>query len=406
MNESPSLDTPRGHHVHLQQGNFMEIASITATPVFISVTTDVVGVRKEVGLSMCVVRIETRSGLVGWGMTAITEEEVVAEIVNAIVAPNLVGEDARAYERIWHRLYWLLSPRGQTGYAAHAIAAIDTAIWDLLGKASEQPVWQLLGAARDRVPVYATFGFSFLEREALAEAAVMWKEKGFDRLKMTVGDKALARAGADRPIDDVLREDLARVRAVRDAVGDEVRLYLDANCNLDLYHASKFAQAVEECGIEVFEEPVTQNDIPSLVQLRERTSIPLSCGQNEGLAFRFRDLLTSGAVDLLQPNVVISGGYTQCMKIAGMASAFNVPIANGGAWSYHNMHLHAGLANGGLVEHHYLAVECYKVLYPDLTEPEDGWLRLPASPGLGFEPDTDILADLARRPTSAGVGKA
>ena len=81
--------------------------------------------------------------------------------------------------------------------------------------------------------------------------------------------------------------------------------------------------------------------------------IPLAAGQNEGLAFRFRDLLQHRAVDILQPNVVIGGGFTQCLRIAGMAAAFNVPIANGGAWPFHNMHLHAGLANGGLVEYHY-----------------------------------------------------
>ena len=91
--------------------------------------------------------------------------------------------------------------------------------------------------------------------------------------------------------------------------------------------------------------------------------------QNEGLIFRFRDLLLAGAIDFAQPNVVIGGGFTQCAKIAGLAAAFNVPIANGGAWGFHNMHLQAGVANGTLVEHHHLAVELCRQIYRDLPMP-------------------------------------
>ena len=247
------------------------------------VDIDIVGVRKSAGLSMCLVKVETDTGLTGWGMTAITEEEVIAEIVNRVAAPNLIGEDPLAYERLWHKLYWLLSPRGQTGYASHAIAAIDTALWDIMGQHRGEPVWRLLGGARDQVPLYATFGFSFLDREHLAEAAKLWVSQGFKRLKMTVGDSALKLAGRERPIEAVLTEDIARIQAVREAVGPDVALYIDANCNLDLYHAAWLAKRIEDLGVAVFEEPITQNDVPSMVQLRQRTSIPLSCGQNEGL---------------------------------------------------------------------------------------------------------------------------
>ena len=102
------------------------------------------------------------------------------------------------------------------------------------------------------------------------------------------------------------------------------------------------------------------------------------------------------AVDYLQPNVVNSGGFTQCLKIAGLGAAFNVPLANGGAWPYHNMHLHAGVANGGLVEMHYLAIELCKQIYHGLPEPADGWLTLPQKPGLGFEPNHDAIAALGK----------
>ena len=173
---------------------------------------------------------------------------------------------------------------------------------------------------------------------------------------MTVGNEALRRRD-QRSLHDVIREDAARVAAVRDAVGPEVELFVDANCNLDLYHATQLAAMIKPLGIGFFEEPLTQNDVHQMAELRRTTGIPLACGQNEGLLFRFRDLLMNKSADILQPNVCISGGITQCLKVAGLAAAFNTMIENGGAWPFHNMHLHAGLANGGMVEYHYLAVE-------------------------------------------------
>src|SRR5262249_26029040 len=117
--------------------------------------------------------------------------------------------------------------------------------------------------------------------------------------------------------------------------------------------------------------------------------------------FRFRDLLLQQALDYVQPNVVSSGGFTQCAKIAGLAAVFNVPLANGGAWPYHNMHLHAGVANGGPVEMHYLPIELFRPNYCDLPEPKDSWLTLPDVPGVGFEPDRDAIRALAKSsPTS------
>lgn len=384
----------------------MKITRVAATPLHLPISVQASGRTKTTSLSLCLVDIETDDGLVGTGMTAITEEEVVASVVNDIAAHALLGMDPLRHEQVWERLYWLLTPRGQSGYASHAIAALDLALWDLKGKALGQPCWQLLGGAREQVPVYATFGFAFLERDELAEAAARWVERGFRRLKMTVGHHGLARRDEPRPLDTLIAEDVQRIRAVREAVGPEVQLYIDGNCSLDYFHALSLAQRVEQFGISFFEEPVSQNDIPNLVKLRNKVSIPLAAGQNEGLASRFRDMLTAQAVDVVQPNACISGGFTQCLRIAGMASAFNTRFANGGAWPHHNMHLHAGLANGSLVEYHSVAVECCRMVFDDLPEPVDGQLQLPQRPGLGFEPNRERLAELAKRPGSRGAGKA
>ena len=384
----------------------MKITRVHATPLNLPVSVTIAGRTKATSLSLCLVDVETDTGLTGTGMTAITEEEVVGAIVNDIASPALIGADPMRNEQVWDKLYWLMAPRGQSGYASHAMAAIDLALWDIKGKALGQPCWRLLGGARSEVPVYATFGFAFFERDELAAAAKSWVERGFKRLKMTVGHHGLQRRDEPRLLADLIDEDVQRIRAVRKAVGPEVQLYIDANCSLDYVHALRLAQRVEQYGISFFEEPVTQNDIPNMVKLRAKTAIPLAAGQNEGLASRFRDMLVAQAVDVVQPNACITGGYTQCVRIAGMAAAFNTQFANGGAWPHHNMHLHAGLANGSLVEYHSLAVECCKLVFDGLPEPQNGVLSLPEVPGLGFTPNSDRIAELARRPLSRGTGKA
>ncbi|MEJ5992226.1 mandelate racemase/muconate lactonizing enzyme family protein [Ramlibacter sp. PS3R-8] len=384
----------------------MKIASVRATPLNLPVTMGSGARAKSTSLSLCLVDVELDDGRIGTGMTAITEEEVIASIVNDIASHALVGMDPLRHEQVWDKLYWLLTPRGQSGYASHAIAAIDLALWDLKGQILGQPVWRLMGGARSQVPVYATFGFAFFDRDELAAAAKAWVERGFKRLKMTVGHHALQRRDEPRPLADVIAEDVKRVEAVRNAVGSDVQIFIDANCSLDYFHASVLAQRIEDFGIAFFEEPVSQNDIPNLVRLRGKTRIPLAAGQNEGLASRFRDMLVAQAVDVVQPNACISGGYTQCLRIAGMAAAFNTQFANGGAWPHHNMHLHAGLANGSLVEYHSVAVEVCKQVFDDLPEPSQGMLALPDVPGLGFRPNRERIAELAKRPGSRGVGKA
>ena len=384
----------------------MKITRVSATPLNLPVSVSISGRTKTTSLSVCLVDIETDTGLIGTGMTAITEEEVIGSIVNDIAAPHLIGLDPMRHEQLWDKLYWLLTPRGQSGYGSHAMAALDLALWDLKGKALNQPCWRLLGGARHQVPVYATFGFAFFDREELAEAAKSWVARGFKRLKMTVGHHGLQRRDEPRPLDEVITEDVQRIRAVREAVGPDVQIYIDANCSLDYFHALSLAQRVEPYGISFFEEPVSQNDIPNLAKLRAKTTIPLAAGQNEGLASRFRDMLVAQAVDVVQPNACISGGFTQCQRIAGMAAAFNTRFANGGAWPHHNMHLHAGLANGSLVEYHSVAVDCCKLVFDGLPEPEAGMLTLPEAPGLGFVPNRERIAELAQRPLSRGIGKA
>ncbi|MCL4744971.1 MAG: mandelate racemase/muconate lactonizing enzyme family protein [Burkholderiaceae bacterium] len=384
----------------------MKIAHCEAIPLNVEIELAAAGVTRRTNLSCVLVKLEADDGTIGTGFTAITEEEVVAAAIDQVAADAVIGMDPMAHERIWDKLYWLLAPRGQSGYAMHAIAAIDLAVWDLKARALKQPIWRLLGAARQRVPVYATFGFGFFDREQLVDAARACVAQGFRRLKMTVGNHALQRRDEPRPLADVIAEDERRVRAVREAVGPQVELCIDANCSLDAYHAHRLAHKLDDVGLAFFEEPVTHNDVRALADLRSRVRVPIAAGQNEGLASRFVDFFEARALDIAQPNVAITGGITQCLRIAGTAQSYNVAIANGGAWPFHNMHLHAGLAHGGFVEYHRAAVSMCEQIYRAIPGARDGCLELGDAPGFGFDPDWDAVRTLARRPLSRGSGKA
>ncbi|APE43526.1 mandelate racemase [Sulfitobacter alexandrii] len=383
-----------------------EIAKVTAYPINIPVDFTIAGARAQTGLSCVVVEIETVDGVVGHGFTAITEEEVVAEAVNAIAAPALKGLNALDRERIAEELYWLMTPRGQTGYASHAVSCIDLALWDILGKVANLPCWALLGGARREVPLYVTFGFGAFDRDQLGDVARHLKAEGTTRFKMVVGHHGLHKRIKGQDLRAILREDIERVRTVRDAIGEEGELYIDANCSLDPSSARWLAERIADCKIAFFEEPVRDNDPAQMAELRRTTGLRIAAGQNEGQLFRFQSLLDAGAVDVLQPNAVICGGLTAAAKVAALAETRNVTLANGGAFPYHNMHLHAGMAHGGLVEWHLVAVEMCKAIFTNLPEADGETLRVPDRPGLGFDLDLAAVKELAKRPLSGGTGKA
>ncbi|WP_417825530.1 mandelate racemase/muconate lactonizing enzyme family protein [Thalassospira povalilytica] len=382
----------------------LAIKSVKAIPAYIPVNLAIGPVDVETALSCVVIEITTEDGVVGHGFTAITDEEVIAGIIKELVEPNIVGLNSLNREHISERLYWLLSPRGQTGYASHVVSAVDLALWDILGKAVDQPCWRLLGGARNEVPLYVTFGFGSFDRDQLSDAAKHLKNDGVERFKMVVGHHALKKRNDGASVRAILDEDIARVRIVREAIGD-CDLFIDANCSLDASSARYLADRLGDYNVTFFEEPLRDNDVKRMRDLREQTGIRTAAGQNEGQLFRFRDLLEAGAVDVIQPNVAICGGLTAGAKVAALAQAHNVTMANGGAFPFHNMHLHAGMANGGLVEWHLISVEMCRALYGNLPGRVGSTITLPEKPGLGFVADADALRDFASRPTSHGVGK-
>jgi L-alanine-DL-glutamate epimerase-like enolase superfamily enzyme len=373
-----------------------KVVRVTAIAISTQDTFDYGGVRKPSRGGGTYVEVETAGGLVGHGITTLIDAGGVADLTNHIAAKAVIGENALDTTAIWQKLYWILSPRGQTGFSGHVMSAIDIALWDIKGKAAGLPIATLLGGARPKVPVYVTFGPAFLDRDELVAVAKAMVAMGYSGLKMVVGNNALQRRDS-RPLEDVVREDTARVKAVREAIGPGPQLFIDGNCSFDLPSAERLVNSVRDYDIQFFEEPLTQNDVLLMAELRRRTGVRLAAGQNEALAFRFRDMLVHEAIDYAQPNVMVGGGYTQSLQIAGMAGAFNIGIESGGAGPLQNLHLHAGAPNGGHCEWHLPWMLMNKKIYKNMPEPIHGFLAVPDAPGLGFEADPAAIKAYASK---------
>ncbi len=344
----------------------------------------------EIGAGVVVI-VETDGGLIGHGFTAITNAPVVVSVLRDVIAKDITGQDALAREAIYDRLQRLLVLRGlMAGHAMHAISAVDIALWDIAGKVHGLPIWRLLGGARPVIPAYTTFGMATMDRQQLVASAREQVATGQTRLKMVVAANSLERAQRGESMEDILREDVERIRLVREAVGPDVSLFIDANHGLNEYEARRFIDRIEPFRVALFEEPLRGNDVRRLADLRRHSAIPLSAGQNEGNLARWRDFAVNDAVDILQLNVCMCGGYTGAMKIAGLAAAFAMPIDNGGGYALFNMHLHGGVANGGMVEWHMNSVSLEREFYRERFDLQQGRLTLPERPGLGFELTTEI----------------
>lgn len=372
------------------------IARITATAVSVPCEYKVGSYKRNIMMGGTVAEVETTDGLTGHGFTSITNDLVVVSAIRDVIAPYLKGKDAFAREAIAEELFWRLTPRGQTGHAVHAISAVDCALWDIAGKKYGEPIWRLLGAARKEVPVYTTCGMNFLNRDELAQVARDIRKTGQNRLKMVVAAGADQLDAGGKSVEAILAEDVARVQAMREAAGSDAGVFIDANQSLDEFQARHFVRQIAPYDIGFFEEPLRANDIHRLADFRREAPMPIAAGQNEGALSRWRDMLENNAVDLLQFNVCMAGGFTAGMKIAGMAQAFGVPIDNAGAYANFNMHLHAGVANGGMCEWHLNAVAMCRVLYNGVPELTGGdRLVLPDRPGLGFDLNRDALREFA-----------
>ncbi|MDP2948044.1 MAG: mandelate racemase/muconate lactonizing enzyme family protein [Chloroflexota bacterium] len=347
---------------------------------------------------MTIVEVETDSGIVGCGVVGGgggTPWQVTVEFINRYVGPFLVGQDPVLTERLWNQMVRQFARR-PTGMWASVVGAMDVALWDIKGKVAGQPLWQLIGGTRDKVPAYVSFGlggpntsasqYPAYTRDELVEEAKHLVTQGHTRLKTVVGRWEI-------PDPD---EDAARMAAIRDVVGPHVWLMMDAGSNMTLHDALRLCKLCEPLHITFFEEPVHANDPRTLAALRKQTTIPLAANPS-GFRVAYRELLLQEAVDIVQPNVATIG-YTESIAVANMAQAFNVPICNGNGSGPHNIHLQAGMPNGWLLEFHYHNWQTYEAIFQDTPRPSKGWTAPLNRPGLGLDPKVGVIKEFRKLP--------
>ncbi len=329
-----------------------------------------------------ITRVRTDDGIegIGWAGGQPGADETVFHAALAL-GPLALGLGVSDVERLWERMF---QPKlyGRRGLTNRAMAAIDIAMWDALGKTVGLPVTRLLGGYRERVPTYLAGGY-YLEGKGLPELQEEMRGKvaaGARYIKMKIGGAPMA-------------EDVARVRAVREAVGPDIEIMVDANNAYSPLEAIRIAHRLQELDIYWFEEPVHAEDYEGLRRVHDATRIPIATGENEYTRYGFRDLIACGGADILQPDANVLGGITEFRHIASLASAHNLPNAPHGSALLH-VHLVAAISNGLIVEHVVTeGREERALMHGHLDLDAEGLLAPPDTPGLGFTLDEAYLAE-------------
>ncbi len=342
--------------------------------------------------SSCVVEIITDTGLVGWG-ECFGPARPAAAMVKAY-EPWLLDFDPLATEQIWQNLYASYRDQGQKGIPICAISGIDIALWDIKGKYFGVPIYQLMGGPlRTEVKAYATGTYRKRDGDPLdyiADEVARYKSEGFSALKLKIGFE--------------VDEDLALISKVRDVIGSEMGLMLDANHGYDAVDAIRLARAAEAFNIGWFEEPVSPEDLDGYLAVKSSTSIPMAGGESEYTRFGFREIFRRRAMDYIQPDTCAAGGLSECKKIADMANAFGiryVPHVWGtGIGLSAALHLLAVLPHNPpgrrpwepMLEFDRSEHPARQEIMTAPIEHKRGFVNIPAGPGLGIEINKEALA--------------
>ena len=329
-----------------------------------------------------------------------------AQLIDHELKPYLIGSDPINTELLWDRMHKRAYKHARGGALIAAISGLDIALWDLKGKATGLPCWRLMGGYRKRVPAYATGGFytrddnlSVLEKEMKS-----YVNAGFRAVKMKVGrnsgvELSPLRASEDCGIAEVsLERDIERIALVRQTIGPDLKLCVDANGAWDVATAIRMGKKMEPYDIYWFEEPVWPDDVKGSQEVARRVDIPIAGYETCSYGtIDFQRYIACRAVHFVQPDVAWSGGLTECLKIAHLAQAANLPVAphiHGSAVAVAaGVHLLGAIKNGSMAETvfpaHALMNEL--VVNPLSPDPGTGEIVLSEEPGLGIELDWDVV---------------
>ena len=268
------------------------------------------------------VEVETDEGITGWGECFGPGNIALANkyIVEKVIQPLIKGDDPLKKEYIWHKVYNLLRDSGQKGMPIQALSGIDIALWDILAKKSNLPLYQLLGGkTNDKIPVYG-YGM-MLQKKTVQELCELFKneasqikEKNFKAMKMKIGMGP--------------KEDLKLVSAVRDAIGSEFKLMVDANHAYNKNDALYVGKGLDEMNIYWFEEPVAPEDYDSYKELKEKLKTNIAGGEAEFTKYGWNQLIKNNCIDIAQPEVCGLGGITEYLKVSALAQSNFIPIVN------------------------------------------------------------------------------
>ncbi|MEZ5908907.1 MAG: mandelate racemase/muconate lactonizing enzyme family protein [Hyphomicrobiaceae bacterium] len=337
-----------------------------------------------------VVELKTDAGLTGTGFATAANAaigDIMAALLRTLLKPTVISQDPRLTTDLWNRMYAEAIPRrGGDGLMRPCIAAIDFAAWDIKGKLADMPVASLFGSRREMVPTYANCAHH-LPAKKLAERAREYVKKGHKALKLRGTRTFVTPAEATE-----------RVRRVREAVGDDIKIMVDVNGTWDVDTAIAQLHAWEDFDVYWLEEPVPPADIAGYIRIREQSGDTLIVGgeQHVGL-MEFERLIGEDAVDIVQPNAALTGGITDWLRIHALATANSVPIS---PWNLQWVHLHlaAGLPNVKWLEYFMpdnplQRFQTRLLIGPPLRETttEDGvFLLAPQAPGLGLALDAEV----------------
>lgn len=315
------------------------------------------------------VRLRDADGAEGIGYTYTCGRNgaAVDAIMTRDLPEQLIGLDADRIESIWQKIWWGQHYGGRGGPAVLAQSAIDMALWDLKGQRLQQPLWRLLGGYDPRVPCYAGGIDLDFSLDKLLRQTEDNLEKGFRAIKMKVGRKLLS-------------EDVHRIKAMREHLGDGFVLMADANMKWSADQAIRAARAFQPFDLTWLEEPLIPDDIAGQARVVREGGLPIAAGENLRSLWDFQHLISAGGVTFPEPDVTNCGGVTSFMKIAHLAEAFNLPVTSHGAHDI-TVHLLAAVPNRSYLEAHGFGLDRY------IAEPlviKDGFALAPNKVGHGI----------------------
>ena len=357
----------------------MKITAVRATPIAVPLSDPKIpwvwGTFSHV-----VVEIETDEGLTGCGEAyGHGVPRAVAEVVNEVLRPLLVGEDSSDIAGLARKIFYRTHLFGRYGVTTFAISGVDIALWDLAGKRAGVPLYQLLGGAESReVKAYASL-VRYSDRDQMAADAEKASGEGYEMLKLH-------------------QIDVESIQRGREAMGDDPFLTVDVNCQWPPHQAVEMALAMDEYDLHWLEEPVwPPEDFRGLAAVMEESGVPLAAGENACTAHQFRYMIDEGAVRYPQPSVVKVGGISEFLKVATLAEAANMELAPHspyfGPGFVATLHLIAHTRRARWIEKLYCDLETS--IYTPALEIQDGVYTIPEGPGLGVDVAPHVLKEYA-----------